>query len=68
MAERESLTADRPALAIEVEFAIGALRSNNDVLLHKTPRTEVVNEQLVLNRNAIGRLKAALMEEGIRVN
>lgn len=49
-----------PDLRSEVEYAIGALRSNQDVLLHKVARTQVVREQLELNRTAIVRLTESL--------
>lgn len=51
-----------------LEFALGALRSNQDVLLHKVPRTEVVREQLATNLTAIGVVKDALKEAGVSVN
>ncbi len=59
---------DRPALAGDLEFAIGALRSNQDVLLNKVKRTPVVEAQLALNRDAIVTLKTALAKRGIVVN
>lgn len=46
-----------------IEFAIGALRSNQDVLLHKVKRTPVVFEQLKLNRDAIAHLNEALKDD-----
>ena len=46
-----------------VVFAIGALRSNQDVLLHKVARTLVVKEQLELNRTAIAQLQEDLVRD-----
>lgn len=41
-----------------LEFAIAALRSNQDVLLHKVERTQVVRDQLALNLSAIRALSS----------
>ncbi len=66
MAERESLTS-APALAADAEFAIGALRSNQDVLLHKVERNEAVRQQLEVNLAAIVALREALARRGVIV-
>ena len=44
-----------------VVFAIGALRSNQDVLLHKVARTLTIREQLEINRAAIAQLQEDLL-------
>ncbi len=46
--------------ATALEYAIGALRSTQDLLLHKVKRTQVVRDQLEINRTAIEQLKEAL--------
>ncbi len=46
--------------ASALEYAIGALRSTQDVLLHKVERTQLVRDQLEINRTAIAQLKEAL--------
>lgn len=50
-----------------LEYALGALRSNQDVLLHKVARSQVVREQLEVNRTAIGVVRDALKEAGVSV-
>ncbi len=51
---------EQTAAASALEYAIGALRSTQDLLLHKVERTQVVREQLDINRMAIEQLKEAL--------
>lgn len=62
---------ERPSareLIAALEFSMGALRSNQDVLLHKVARTPVVKEQLGTNLHAIGVVRDALKEAGHDVN
>jgi hypothetical protein len=59
---------ERASLFSAVEFAIGALRSNQDTLLHKVPRNEAIRLQLEQNRSAIEQLKEVLAKEGVSVN
>jgi hypothetical protein len=49
-----ALLAERERLRAKVEGFVGVLRSNQDTLLHKVPRTEAVRLQLEVNLAAIG--------------
>ncbi len=53
-------TSEARSAASALEYAIGALRSTQDVLLHKVERTQLVRDQLEINRTAIAQLKEAL--------
>lgn len=59
---RDMGTSPRTTPLDALEYAVSALRSNQDVLLHKVARTQVVREQLEVNRTAIQYLKDALKE------
>ncbi len=58
--ERAALLAERERQRTQAEGFIGVLRSNQDTLLHKVPRTEAVRLQLEVNLAALVSIRAAL--------